>query len=207
MGLPVGGAFHTPLMAPARDRLRKAITSTDIRVPDGTLVANMDAQPHPDPADWQALLTAQLCSPVRWRQTLRTLADLGFTTYVEVGPGTVLTGLAKRTLDGPRTISVSAPSDLDTMLEVLSSHPQSDVGQHEGEHLFATERLVVSPGAGVFTPEGQVPTGSIIQAGQLVGRVGSLEVRSPFTGLVMGFLAVEGERVTSSQPICWLRAS
>ncbi len=206
VALPVGGAFHTPLMAPARDRLRKAIETTEIRVPDGVLVANVDAQPHDNPAEWQALLTAQLCSPVRWRQTLRTLADAGFTTYVEIGPGTVLTGLAKRTLDGPRTISVSTPGELDTMLEVLSSHPQTDLGRHEGEHLFATERLVVSPGAGVFTAEAAWPPGTIIEAGQLVGRVGSLEVRSPFRGQLMGFLAVDGERVTASEPICWLRA-
>jgi [acyl-carrier-protein] S-malonyltransferase len=67
-----------------------------------------------------------------------------------------------------------------------------------------TERIIVSPGAGVFTPVGVVP-GTTILAGHLMGKVGNVEVRSPFAGQVMGFLADEGERVTSSQPIAWLR--
>lgn len=206
MPLAVGGAFHTPLMAPARDRLRKAIATTEFRRPDGLLVANVDARPHDDPAEWESLLTAQLCSPVRWRQTLVILADAGCTTYVEVGPGTVLTGLAKRTLDRPRTISVSTPADLDLLLEALAQ-PSTDVGQHEGEHLFATERLVVSPAAGVFHPADDLDPGGPIHTGQVVGSVGLVDIRSPFRGQLMGYLAVDGERITPSQPILWLRTT
>ena len=87
MPLPVGGAFHTPFMAPARDRLRKAIDQTDLRPPLGLVVANVDALDHDDAAEWKGLLNAQLCSPVRWRQTLHRLEDLGFTTFIELGPG------------------------------------------------------------------------------------------------------------------------
>lgn len=206
MPLPVSGAFHTPFMAPARDRLRKAIDQVEIRSPQGTVVANVDAMAHPDAAEWQSLLNAQLTSPVRWRQTLHTLADLGFATFIEIGPGTVLTGMAKRTIAEARTLSVATPADLDRMLEVLAGPQPGAVGQFQGEHLFATERLVVSPGAGVFTPVDSVGPGSIIETGAVMGRVGSLEVRSPFAGQVMGFLAVQGERVTSSQPIAWLRS-
>ena len=206
MPIPVGGAFHTPLMAPARDRLRKAIDQTDLRDPDGIVVANVDALAHAGAGEWRGLLNAQLCSPVRWRQTLHTLADAGFTTFVELGPGTVLTGLAKRTLGEAKRLSVSTPAELDTLLEALASPAAGAVGQHEGEHLFATERLVVSPGAGVFTPLGDVGPGDRIDAGHLLGHVGSVEVRSAFRGEIMGFLAVEGERVSSSQPIAWLRS-
>ena len=67
-----------------------------------------------------------------------------------------------------------------------------------------TERIIVSPGAGVFAAVGVTP-GTTITAGHLMGKVGHLDVRSPFAGQVMGFLAIEGERVTSSQPIAWLR--
>jgi [acyl-carrier-protein] S-malonyltransferase len=67
-----------------------------------------------------------------------------------------------------------------------------------------TERIIVSPGAGVFEPATVTP-GTTIVAGHLMGKVGNLEVRSPFAGQVMGFLADDGERVTSSQPIAWLR--
>ena len=204
MALPVSGAFHTPFMAAARDRLRKAIDQIEIREPQGTVVANVDAKPHSDPSEWQSLLNAQLVSPVRWKQTVFTLADLGFTTFVEIGPGTVLTGLAKRIITDGRTLSVATPDDLDHMLEVLAGPPAAHVGRLEGEHLFMTERIIVSPGAGVFAP-GEVTPGTTISAGQVMGKVGNLDVRSPFAGEVMGFLADEGERVTSSQPIAWLR--
>jgi [acyl-carrier-protein] S-malonyltransferase len=207
MPLPVSGAFHTPFMAPARDRLRKAIDRTDIRDPQGHVVANVDARPHPDAREWQGLLNAQLCSPVRWRQTLHTLADLGFTTFVELGPGTVLTGMAKRTIANARTLSVATPDDLDRMLEALAGPPAAAVGQIEGEHLFVTERIIVSPGAGIFTPVAGLEPGTTIRAGEVVGTVGSLEVRSPFAGQLMGFLAVATERVTSSEPIAWLRTA
>ena len=123
MALPVSGAFHTPFMAAARDRLRKAIDQIEIREPQGTVVANVDARPHTDPAEWQSLLNAQLVSPVRWKQTVFTLADLGFTTFVEIGPGTILTGLAKRIVRDGRTLSVATPDDLDHMLEVLAGPP------------------------------------------------------------------------------------
>jgi [acyl-carrier-protein] S-malonyltransferase len=207
MALPVSGAFHTPFMAPARDRLRKAIDQTDIRAPQGVVVANVDAMAHADAADWQSLLSAQLTSPVRWRQTQHTLANAGFSTFIEIGPGTVLTGMAKRTIAEARTLSVSTPDDLDRMLEALAGPQPGTVGLFPGEHLFATERIVVSPGAGLFTPADGLEPGTQIEAGQIMGRVGALDVRSAFAGYVMGFLAVLGERVTASQPIAWLRTA
>ena len=207
MPLPVGGAFHTPLMAPARDRLRKALDQVEFRDREQPVYANVDASSHPDGADWPDLLGAQLCSPVRWRQTLRALESDGFTTYVEVGPGTVLTGLAKRTVKEARRVSVSTPDDLDGLLEVLAGHSTTDAASHEGEHLFATERLVVSPGAGVFAPADDCVPDTPITVGHLLGTVGSLEVRSPFAGQIQGVLAFDGERVTASQPIAWMRTT
>jgi [acyl-carrier-protein] S-malonyltransferase len=204
MALPVSGAFHTPFMGAARDRLSKAIDQIEIREPQGTVIANVDARPHTEPVEWKSLLNAQLVSPVRWKHTVFALADLGFTTFIEIGPGTVLTGLAKRIVTGSRTLSVATPDDLDHMLEVLAGPPAAQVGRLEGEHLFMTERIIVSPGAGVFADVG-VTIGTTIEAGHLMGKVGNLDVRSPFAGQVMGFLAVEGERVSSSQPIAWLR--
>ena len=205
MRLPVGGAFHTPLMAPARDRLRKAIDQVEFRAPEQPVYANVDGIAHDDAADWPDLLGAQLCSPVRWRQTLRNLEDDGFTCFVELGPGTVLTGLVKRTVKAGKRISIAAPADLDGLLEQLAGNPQSDAGVLEGEHLFATERLVVSPATGVFTRGPGVEAGMSIAVGDVIGRVGTHEVVSSFAGEVMGVLALEGERVGSRQPIAWLR--
>ena len=78
---------------------------------------------------------------------------------------------------------------------------------HEGEHLFATERMVVSPAAGVFTPATELAPGFELTPGTVLGMVGDHEVRSPFAGILVGVLAVEGERVTTSQPIAWLRTA
>ena len=208
MPLPVSGAFHTPFMAPARDRLRKAIAEAKPRDTDVPVISNVDALAHDKGDDWASLLSAQLCSPVRWRQCLLALADAGVTTLVELGPGGVLTGMAKRTIPNVTAISVSTPDEVDSLLErIASSTPRPHLSGHEGEHLFATERLVVSPAAGVFTPDPTIAPGDVIQAGTLVGRVGDHEVRSPFGGSVMGLIAVDGERVTVSQPIAWLRTA
>ncbi len=205
MRLPVGGAFHTPLMAPARDRLRKAIDQVEFRAPEQPVYANVDGTAHDDAADWPDLLGAQLCSPVRWRQTLRNLETDGFNTYVELGPGTVLTGLVKRTVKTGNRINIATPADLDGLLEQLAGKPQADAGVLEGEHLFATERLVVSPATGVFALGEGVEPGMTIAVGDVIGTVGTNDVVSSFAGEVMGVLALEGERVGSRQPIAWLR--
>ena len=207
MPLQVGGAFHTPFMAPARDRLSKAIDRTEFRDSHGIVVANVDAAVHPEGTDWPDLLKAQLTSPVRWRQTLAQLDSAGFTTYVELGPGDVLSRLVKRSLKGRKPLSVSTPDDLDNLLEALADTASLPASAMEGEHLFATERLVVSPGAGIFHYENGMGVGSAVAVGQRIGRVGDREVRSPFAGELMGVLALEEERVTASQPIAWLRTA
>ncbi|MEN9301198.1 MAG: malonyl CoA-acyl carrier protein transacylase [Actinomycetota bacterium] len=209
MGLPVSGAFHTPYMTAARDRLRDAIAEAQLRDAEVPIVANVDARAHQDASEWVSLLSAQLSSPVRWKHSLLTMAQEGITAFIELGPGGVLTGMAKRTVDNSRTISVATPEDLDHLLEWLGEFAPAatppTVTAHEGEHLFAIERLVVSPAAGVFTPNSNVLAGSRITVGQVIGHVGDNEVRSSFDGVVQSFIAVEGERVTAHQPIAWLR--
>ncbi|MEZ5343418.1 MAG: ACP S-malonyltransferase [Acidimicrobiales bacterium] len=123
MPIKVGGAFHTPFMSPARDRLRKAIDETEIRQPNRPVFANVDALPHDDADVWANLLAAQLTSPVRWRHTLEALDAAGVTTLVELGPGSALTGMAKRTLPHATKVSISSPDDIDALLESLS-HPR-----------------------------------------------------------------------------------
>jgi [acyl-carrier-protein] S-malonyltransferase len=209
MPFPVGGAFHTPLMAPARVRLRKALAETRFSPGDIPVVANVDAQVHTAAEDWPSLLSAQLCSPVRWRQTLSELGAMGVSQLVEVGPGGVLTGLAKRGLPGVSARSVATPADVDGLLEFMA--PTAHLSDHpllnDGEHLFVRERLVVSPAAGVFTPLPEVTgVGSMIVVGELLGTVNGVEVRSPFRGSLQGMLALDDERVTEGQPIAWLLA-
>ena len=120
MPIPVSGAFHTPLMQGARATLRKALADVTFRAPEVRVVANVDARVHDDPADWPGLLSAQLCSPVRWRQTLETFAGLGLTSLIELGPGGVLSGLAKRSLPEIQSLAVAKPADLDTLMDRIA---------------------------------------------------------------------------------------
>ena len=215
MALPVGGAFHTPFMAPAADRLRAALRVVRWSVPSAPVLANVDAQPHSGADDWAELLDAQLTSPVRWGEIMERMMTDGTTVLVELGPGRVLTGVAKRTAPDATAVSVSEPDDLDSAVAAardcgaIASDDEregDDSTMQGGEHLFASERLVVSPAAGIFEPTA-VAAGHTIAAGAVVGTVAGQEIRSPFPGRLMGVLAVAGERLTRSQPVAWLRTA
>ncbi len=205
MPLQVSGAFHTPYMAPARDRLRKAIAEANPRDTEVPVVSNVDALAHDHGGEWSSLLSAQLSSPVRWKHCLLTLESLGVTDFVELGPGAVLTGMAKRTVDAARTMSISTPEDLDKLLDWVREGAVTNASPLEGEHLFASERLVVSPGAGVFEPVAGLKESTLIEVGTVLGHIGDTEVRSAFAGVLQSYIAVSGERVTHRQPIAWLR--
>nr|MCR5140352.1 ACP S-malonyltransferase [Bacteroidaceae bacterium] len=94
--LAVGGAFHSPLMEPARVELAAAIEATPFNRPVCPVYQNVDAKPYTEAADIKANLLKQLTSPVRWTQTVMNMLQDGMTEFVECGPGTVLTGLINR---------------------------------------------------------------------------------------------------------------
>jgi len=94
--LPVGGAFHSPLMEPARQELYDAIVGTHFSNPTCPIYQNVDAQPYIDPGMIKENLINQLTSPVRWTQTVQNMVANGATHFIEVGPGTVLQGLVKK---------------------------------------------------------------------------------------------------------------
>lgn len=94
--LAVGGGFHSPCMAPAREELRVAIEQTIFHTPRCPIYQNVDAAPHTSPEEIKANLIAQLTSPVRWTQSVRRMAADGATEFVELGPGRVLTGLVAK---------------------------------------------------------------------------------------------------------------
>src|SRR3954447_12825336 len=170
MPLQVSGAFHTPYMAAARDRLRKAIAHADPRDTEVPVISNVDGLAHDIGSDWASLLSAQLSSPVRWKHCLLTLHEAGVTDFAELGPGGVLTGMAKRTVTGAGTLSLAVPDDLDRLLEFVAGERVGSAPTLQGEHLFATERLVVSPAAGVFSHQGTPQEGAHIETGEVVGR-------------------------------------
>lgn len=94
--LAVGGAFHSPLMEPARQELASAIEATDFKEPICPIYQNVDAKPYTNPAEIKKNLLMQLTSPVRWTQTVQNMIADGMTEFVECGPGQVLTGLISR---------------------------------------------------------------------------------------------------------------
>lgn len=96
MPLKVGGAFHSPLMEPARRELAEAIEKTAFNAPVCPIYQNVDAKPHSDPAEIKANLLMQLTSPVRWTLTVKNMAADGASEFTEFGPGKVLSNLVKR---------------------------------------------------------------------------------------------------------------
>lgn len=94
--LPVGGAFHSPLMEPAKVELQSAIEGTSFNEPICPVYQNVNAQPSTDVNEIKGNLIAQLTAPVRWTQTVQNMISDGATTFVECGPGKVLQGLVKK---------------------------------------------------------------------------------------------------------------
>ncbi len=120
MPLAVQGAFHSPLMASAREGLAEALAGVELREAQVPVWANATAQPYPAQADEaRELLASQVASPVRWAQTLQAMAAEGIDTFIEVGPGKTLTGLVKRTLPDACALSCETPDDLASVLAAL----------------------------------------------------------------------------------------
>ncbi|MBR3846169.1 MAG: ACP S-malonyltransferase [Alistipes sp.] len=94
--LPVGGAFHSPLMEPAREELARAIAEAEFHMPICPIYQNVDAMPHTDPAEIKENLIAQLTAPVRWTQIVERMVADDILDFTELGPGTVLQGLIRK---------------------------------------------------------------------------------------------------------------
>lgn len=94
--LPVGGAFHSPLMEPARKELEEAISSASFQTPICPIYQNVDAKPHTSPEEIKQNLIEQLTAPVRWTQIIEQMTNDGFGEFTELGPGTVLQGLVRK---------------------------------------------------------------------------------------------------------------
>jgi [acyl-carrier-protein] S-malonyltransferase len=147
----------------------------------------------------------------------------------ELGPGGVLTGMVRRTVPDVRGVAVAVPADLDKLMDAVTGTEEwtASAPAHQGEHLYTSERVIVSPAPGVFEPdvqlaalettalaeataapgsgEGKEP-GSILAVGDRVGTVGLTDVRTPFDGILVRWLAVRGERVMEGQPVAWIRS-
>ena len=104
--LPVGGAFHSPLMQPAKDELQAAIEATEFHPPICPVYQNVDAQAHTDAAEIKQNLIAQLTASVRWTQEVQNMVAAGATEFVECGPGKALQGMISKIAKGNAEVSV-----------------------------------------------------------------------------------------------------
>lgn len=96
MPLPVSAPFHCALMQPAAERLQAVLDTIVVADPELPVISNVEAQPNRDGQRVKALLVAQVCAPVRWEESVVAMAELGVSRFIEIGPGKVLSGLAKR---------------------------------------------------------------------------------------------------------------
>jgi len=117
--LPVSAPFHCALMKPAEIRLAPELQALRTQNPRVPVVANVDAEPKRDAGSAIAALVAQVSAPVRWEAVVQRLASEGVTTYVEVGPGTVLSGLVKRIHRDATVVNFGSPDDLAAVEKLL----------------------------------------------------------------------------------------
>ncbi len=108
--LNVSAAFHTPLMAPAAERLRAALDRIEWRAPRITVMANLTGRPHLDGDRIPHVMEMQLRSPVRWAACVQGLVEMGCDTFVEVGPKRALTGMMRELAPGAKALAVSTPA-------------------------------------------------------------------------------------------------
>jgi [acyl-carrier-protein] S-malonyltransferase len=119
MLLPVSAPFHCALMAPAADTMAEAFERTPPRAPFMPIVANVSAAKETDPARITDLLVKQVTATVRWRECVGTMVDLGATSFIELGAGKVLSGLAKRIAPDCSSAAASTPAEIEALLKVL----------------------------------------------------------------------------------------
>jgi [acyl-carrier-protein] S-malonyltransferase len=212
--LNVGGAFHSPLMAPAADIFRSSLSAAPLRDTTIPVIANATAEPVNSAEELRELLARQLTGPVRWTESVRRLAEMGVDTFVEVGPGTVLSGLIKRTVDGVRVLSAGDAKGVAAVAEALRERGEAgqSEGDDQGEVVMLPDRFAVSPSHGRFYPatfSRFTDEGPYVERGDLLGEVrngaATIPVRSAFRGQVMAHLAWEGELVTPGQILLSLR--
>lgn len=118
--LEVGGAFHSPLMAPAKEGMQLYLSGVTIVPPVQKVIANVTARPVTTGEEIKKLLIEQITAPVRWAQTMQYLAQEGATRVIEVGPGKVLTGMAKREMQLEQALNLDTLADIKASASVIA---------------------------------------------------------------------------------------
>ena len=122
--LPVAGAYHSPLMASAQPKLGGELARAKISAPAVPVISNVTAQAHGTPAEISAKLVEQVCAAVLWETSIRALLAQGFTRFIELGPGTALSGFMKRIDKTAVMLNVADAASLEATVNALSLQPQ-----------------------------------------------------------------------------------
>jgi [acyl-carrier-protein] S-malonyltransferase len=201
--LAVAGAFHTHYMAPAAEALTAYADTLEVADPRPILLSNADGAAVITGRDLINRLVRQVTLPVRWDLCLRTCADLGVSAAIELAPGGVLAGIAKRELPGVELVAVKSPDDLDKARALVASRPQHGQGEHVPEF-----RIVVTPAKGVFTRADAVDEGQVIARGARIGTVRTNREEHPIltteAGVLTEWLRHDGDIVAAGLPVARL---
>jgi [acyl-carrier-protein] S-malonyltransferase len=119
--LPVAGAYHSPLMASAQPKLDAALAAISLGAPTVPVISNVNAQPHGAPTDIRRRLVEQVTGSVLWEASMRHLLAQGFTRFIELGPGTALSGFMKRIEKGAQMLNVADVASLETTAKALAA--------------------------------------------------------------------------------------
>lgn len=119
--LTVAGAYHSPLMASAQPKVKAALAATAMTAPSVPVISNVTARPHGAPDEIRARLVEQVKAPVRWEESIRYLLSQGVTRFIELGPGTALTGFMKRIDSSAQALNVGDVASLEATVKVLTT--------------------------------------------------------------------------------------
>ena len=199
--LQVAGAFHTDVMAPAVEVLKRyarSVSTHDSRI---NLLSNADGRVVHDGRDVLRRLVSQVSRPVRWDLCMSTMADVGVTALIEIPPAGTLTGLAKRALPGVDTLALNSPDDLDAAWALVARH-----GVPSTLDTAPTWRLIISPMKGTFhRAESAGGIGERLAHDAAVGLVtnlrDSVDVVAPHGGTIVEWIVEDGDPVAPGQPI------
>jgi [acyl-carrier-protein] S-malonyltransferase len=199
--LAVAGAFHTSLMAPARDALAGAAAGVSVHDAEGGVVSNADGTLVTDGGEVLRRLVEQVSRPVRWDACMRTLGALGVTATIELAPAGTLTSLVRRALPGIDAVALKSPDDLAEARRVIVEHAD-DLAEET-----LPWQVVVSPTKGTVRV-GEAAAGSRVQPGTLLGNVATrgedVGFHTVHGGRLVEWLVNDGDPVAGGQPLARL---
>ncbi|HET7312154.1 MAG TPA: ACP S-malonyltransferase [Mycobacteriales bacterium] len=198
--LAVAGAFHTRWMAAAAAELTSAVEVVDVGTQHRGVVSNLDGAMITSGSLLKQRLVTQLTAPVRFDLCLQTLRGLGVTALVELAPGGVLAGIARRELPGVDIVALRSPDDVAAARALVAAqHPA-------GEHLDTDWRVVVAPARGTFHPVTEIDLTDDGRLGVVTNRSGDIAVTTGSSTLVVEWLASDGDPVAAGQPLARVHA-